>query len=99
MTVKNIEPRDAARQAEAGELQLVDIRLAPDAAADLIALASNIPLPELEGRMGELDSSRPVAFMCRAGARSQDATRLATEHGFDALNVAGGALAWREQLG
>jgi rhodanese-related sulfurtransferase len=99
MHIKNIKPADAARAAEAGELQLVDIRLAPDAAADHIALAANIPFPELEGRIGELDRGRPVAFLCRAGAKSQEAAQMATGCGLDALNVEGGALAWREQVG
>ena len=99
MDIKHIKPADAAAAASAGELQLVDIRLAPDAAADQIEPAVNIPFPELEGRFGEIDSARPVAFMCRAGAKSQEAARLATERGYDALNVEGGALAWREQVG
>ena len=98
MDIKNITPTEAARAAETGELQLVDIRLAADAAADRIELAANIPLPELAGRMAELDRVRPVAFLCRAGAKSQDAARLAAEHGYDAFNVEGGAIAWREQL-
>ena len=98
MDIENITPADAARRATAGTLQLVDIRLAPDAAADHIELASNIPFPELEGRIGELDRARPVAFLCRAGAKSQDAARIAAACGYDALNVEGGALAWREQV-
>jgi rhodanese-related sulfurtransferase len=98
MEIKNITPTAAARAAEAGELRLVDVRLAPDAAADRIELAVNIPLPELEARMGELDAARPVAFVCRAGARSQDAVRMAAERGYDALNVEGGALAWHDQI-
>ena len=98
MDIKNIKPADAAAAVEAGELQLVDIRLAPDAAADRIALAANIPFPELEARIGELDGSRAVAFLCRAGAKSQEAAQLAARHGLDALNVEGGALAWRRQV-
>jgi rhodanese-related sulfurtransferase len=97
MEIENISPADAARAAESGTLQIVDIRLAPDASADRIDRALNIPFPELARRFGEIDRSRPVAFLCKAGAKSQDAARMAAERGYDALNVDGGALAWNEQ--
>jgi rhodanese-related sulfurtransferase len=98
MDIKNVTPVDAAAAAGTGKLQVVDIRLAPDAATDRIELAANIPFPELEGRFAEIDRSLPVAFLCRAGAKSQEAARLAAERGYDALNVEGGAIAWRQQV-
>ena len=96
--IKIIVPCAAARAVEAGELQLVDIRLAPDAAATPLAGAVNIPFPELQQRIGELDSARPVAFICKAGAKSQDAALIASDRGYDAASVDGGLIAWNEQL-
>jgi thiosulfate sulfurtransferase len=97
--IKIIVPSEASRAVEAGELQLVDIRLAPDAAADPVGGAVNIPFPELEQRIGEIDSARPVAFICKAGAKSQDAARIASERGYDAASVDGGLIVWNEQAG
>ena len=37
---------------------------------------------------------RPVAFICRSGARSARATRQARAAGIDAHNVRGGMIAW-----
>jgi rhodanese-related sulfurtransferase len=96
---KTIAPADAARAADAGELQLVDIRPEAEATEERIAHALNIPFGPLDARLGEIDAARPVAFVCRAGVRSEDAAKLATKRGFDALSVAGGATAWRESAG
>jgi hydroxyacylglutathione hydrolase len=97
--IKIIVPSEASRAVAAGELQLVDIRLAPDAAATPLAGAVNIPFPELQQRIRELDSTRPVAFICKAGAKSQDAALVASERGYDAASVDGGLVAWNKQLG
>ena len=97
--IKIIVPSEAARAVAAGELQLVDIRLAPEAATKPLAGAVNIPFPELEQRIAELDNTRPVAFICKAGAKSQDAALIAAERGYDAASVDGGLVAWNEQAG
>jgi rhodanese-related sulfurtransferase len=98
-TTQTIAPVDAARGAAAGELQLVDIRPADEATEQRIDRAVNIPFGQLDSRLGEIDSDRPVAFVCRAGVRSEDAAKLAAKHGFDAFSVEGGAAAWPESLG
>ena len=96
---KTIAPVDAARAADAGQLQLVDIRPEAEATDQLIAHALNIPFGQLDARLGEIDAARPVAFVCRAGVRSKDAAKLATKHGLDALSVDGGAAAWHKSTG
>jgi adenylyltransferase/sulfurtransferase len=58
-----------------------------------------IPLGELERRLSELDRSSPMAVYCKSGGRSARAVALLKEHGFDrARNVAGGILAWIDQV-
>jgi len=96
---KTIAPVDAARAADAGKLQLVDIRPEAEATEQRITHALNIPFGQLDARLGEIDTARPVAFVCRAGVRSKDAAKLATKRGLDALSVDGGANAWRESVG
>ena len=93
--MKTITPADAARALEDGDLQVVDIRPPADVSETPIERALNIPFGELSTRLGEIDPARPVAFVCRAGVKSQDAAKLAKDHGLDALSVEGGADAWR----
>lgn len=96
---QTIAPLEAARAADAGELQLVDIRPPEEATEQRIDNAVNIPFGQLDARLEEIDAGRPVAFVCRAGVRSEDAAKLAAKRGFDAFSVEGGAAAWPESLG
>jgi rhodanese-related sulfurtransferase len=57
----------------------------------------NIPLPELEKRLGELDEykDKDIAVICRSGRRSGIATDLLITNGFSAINVLGGMVQYR----
>ena len=50
----------------------------------------NIPLDDLRERLGELDKTKKIYVMCQSGLRSYLATRILTQNGFDAYNLAGG---------
>lgn len=50
----------------------------------------NIPLDDLRNRLNELDKNKKVYVMCQSGLRSYLATRILTQHGFDAYNFIGG---------
>ena len=93
-----LAPREAARRAHLGDLQLVDVRDAAEISQDGVANARHIPLTELESRIREIDRIRQVAFLCRSGVRSGMAAKLARRHGFDAFNIHGGMVAWRQQV-
>ena len=53
-----------------------------------------IPLGELEARHGELPRDHPIVCVCRSGSRSAFAAEALVAAGFDAVNLAGGMLAW-----
>lgn len=55
-----------------------------------------IPLHELENRVGELEQYRKeeIIVICRSGNRSQKATDILINHNFKALNMVGGMLKW-----
>ena len=57
----------------------------------------NIPLPELEKRLSELDEfkGKDIAVICRSGRRSGTATELLVKNGFNAVNVLGGMIQYR----
>lgn len=81
-------------------LQIVDVRDANEFAGPLghIAGARPIPLGDLEKRVGELSTDRPVVTVCRSGARSAQATTILKKAGFTKVaNLAGGMLRWRAQ--
>lgn len=52
----------------------------------------NIPVQELEDRLGELEEykSNDIAVICRTGNRSGIATKILRQNGFKAKNVLGG---------
>lgn len=61
--------------------------------------ARQIPLPELSGRVAEVEGWRdkPIVLVCRSGRRSQTAAELLASLGYRQLfNLEGGMIAWRE---
>ena len=53
----------------------------------------HIPLRELGERFTELPAGQ-VLVVCRSGDRSAHATAYLVDQGFDAVNLAGGLIAW-----
>lgn len=53
-----------------------------------------IPLGELRHRSHEIPSAEVLYVICRSGARSLTACELLMAGGREAVNVAGGTLAW-----
>jgi rhodanese-related sulfurtransferase len=92
--IPSITPEQAIELQAVGDLVLVDVREPVELRGGRIGGALNIPLRELRVRLQELDRNRPVAFLCRSGARSASAARLASKAGYDAVNVRGGVGAW-----
>jgi rhodanese-related sulfurtransferase len=57
----------------------------------------NIPLGELDHRLGELpaDKSAPIVVICQSGARSMSAARMLDKAGYaEVYNLEGGTGAW-----
>ncbi len=50
----------------------------------------NIPLDDLRGRLGELDTSKRIFVTCQIGVRGYAAARILSQHGFDVRNLSGG---------
>ncbi|HEY8742104.1 MAG TPA: rhodanese-like domain-containing protein, partial [Chloroflexota bacterium] len=61
--------------------------------------ARHLPADELEQRLGELPSDRPVVTYCtmrhRGASRSERAAALLRERGYDARALDGGLPAWQ----
>jgi len=78
-----------------GEVQLIDVRYESEWRAGRLEGAVNIPEDDLPDRVGELDQSRPVVTVCRAGTRSADAAEWLRSQGFEAESLDGGMLSWK----
>ena len=55
-----------------------------------------IPMAEIPERVAEVPSDETVYVICRSGGRSAKAVQWLRRQGLDAVNVAGGTLAWVE---
>jgi rhodanese-related sulfurtransferase len=77
--------------------QLLDVRTPAEFARGHLREAVNVPVTSLRSRLESLalDRSRPVVAICLTAHRSIPATRLLRERGFEAVQLAGGMLAWR----
>jgi glyoxylase-like metal-dependent hydrolase (beta-lactamase superfamily II)/rhodanese-related sulfurtransferase len=82
------------------DVQVLDVREPTEFTGPLghITGAILIPLGELAARAGELDKTRPLVAVCRAGSRSAQAIAILQKNGFtDVANLAGGMLRWRAE--
>lgn len=93
--IPTIEVGDAARRVAAGA-PLVDVRQ-PDEYDEIHAEgAVLVPLDEVPDRVEEIRADGPVYVICKSGGRSAKAVEFLRQQGVDAVNVAGGTLAWAE---
>ena len=91
-----ISPQRAAELVRNGA-QLVDVRQDGEYAAGRIEGTLHIELDQLPSQADAIDRDRPVVFYCRSGSRSALATQAFRAAGYDAANLTGGLLAWKER--
>jgi rhodanese-related sulfurtransferase len=73
---------------------LIDVRQPEEYRAGHVRSARLMPLNEVPDHVAALPTDREVAVICRTGSRSSMATEFLREQGIEAVNVAGGILAW-----
>lgn len=98
--MKEMSPREfAARAAEGEPPMLLDIREDWELAIASIPAAIHIPMGDIPARLGELERDRDIVVLCRSGGRSAQVARFLEQQGYQRVwNLAGGILAWSEQL-
>lgn len=94
--MKEISVAELAQKHAAGEdFVLLDVREPDELAIASIPWAVAMPMGQVPERMNELPQDKPIAVLCRSGARSGRVTAFLNENGFpQAVNVAGGILDW-----
>jgi NADPH-dependent 2,4-dienoyl-CoA reductase/sulfur reductase-like enzyme len=75
---------------------LLDVREPAEFAGFHLPQALNIPLGKLRAHLAEIPRDRPVAVCCASGLRSYYATRILKMNGYEASNVSGGVMAYKE---
>jgi adenylyltransferase/sulfurtransferase len=92
---RDISPEAAKAMVERGEAALVDVREPWEWVTARIPGATLIPMSEMDRRIGEITSDRPVIFYCAVGQRSAAAADALRARGHPrAFNIAGGIVAW-----
>jgi len=84
--------------AHADKPQLLDVRSPLEFGGEWIEGSWNIPMPELEPRIRDLEAARkPVILVCRSGNRALMASQVLERRGFKNYRILdGGIVAWRK---
>jgi rhodanese-related sulfurtransferase len=87
---------DVGRLAEFRDsgVRVVDVRQPDEYATAHVPGAQLIPLNTVPERCDEVPDSGTVYVICATGARSHRAAEYYRSRGIDAVNVAGGTVAW-----
>lgn len=94
--MRNVSPHEAHAAWSAGTLAIVDCRELVEHEVTRIAGVPLVPMSEIVERVDELPTDRPLAILCRSGARSAqvaDWLNAGGRHG-EVANLEGGILAW-----
>lgn len=95
MDVPEIDVHELAQQLAAGA-PVVDVREPDEYEEVRVPGVTLIPLGAVTERLAEFPTDRTVYLVCRSGGRSAQAVAFLREQEVDAVNVAGGTLAWIE---
>ena len=96
---KRATPQDVTMLINRGKAVIVDVRDQKEFATGSLPDAKNIPLAELDTRIGELDKfkAKSVVVVCQSGARSSSAAAKLAKAGFaDVVNLDGGIAGWQK---
>jgi len=93
MDVPEIDVAELAQQRDGG-VAVLDVRNPDEYDEAHVPGVFLIPLGELVERVDEVPTEGTLPIICRSGARSHQAAEWLRGQGIDAVNVAGGTLAW-----
>ncbi|MEM8836321.1 MAG: MBL fold metallo-hydrolase [Planctomycetota bacterium] len=93
-TVEEVGVDVAAGLVGSGDVALLDVRRRSEFDEGHIADAVNIAHTRLAGRMDEVPQGARLLVNCRSGKRSARASAYLKRAGYEAINLAGGMLAW-----
>ena len=84
-----------AKEKMSGDVQVIDVRTPGEYLGGHVPGAINIPHMSVVSHKDDLESDKPLVFICQMGQRSALACEFAASLGFtDLYNVEGGTEAW-----
>ncbi len=99
MSVPEITPAEfVARRDRGTPLTLLDVREDWELGVASVPDIVHIPMGQIADRLNEIERDKPVIVLCRSGRRSLEVARFLQQNGFDAVNLAGGILAWSRDV-
>lgn len=78
---------------------ILDVRGLPEWRRNHIPGAIHLPLNQIENRWEELPENRLIITFCTGGFVSSWAANVLIELGFEAVNMSGGLVKWRTEVG
>ena len=92
----DVTVQEAQRLWETKEAILIDVRTPGEYQDGHIPGVANIPLDELEKRIGEIPKDKKVVLICRTGNRSAQGTKFLRSKGMsNVFNSTGGMSTWK----
>ena len=95
MDVPEIDIDEAARRIAAGT-PVIDVREPDEYEDGHVPGAPLIPLALVPDHVADVPASGEVLIICKVGGRSRKAAEYLRGQGIDAINIAGGTLAWMD---
>jgi rhodanese-related sulfurtransferase len=93
MDVPEIDVTELARLRADG-IALIDVRQPDEYTAAHVPGATLVPLAMVPDNLDRVPTDGPVYVICAKGGRSLKAAEFYRGQGIDAVNVAGGTIAW-----
>lgn len=90
------------REISVGELAaetdpvVIDVREPDEYRAARAPGVIHIPMGEIVERVAEIPDDGPVHVICASGGRSARVAQYLDSRGIDAVNIAGGTIAWQQ---
>jgi adenylyltransferase/sulfurtransferase len=97
--IPQISVLELKQRLDAGEdLMILDVREPYECQIASIG-GTLIPMNQVPDRLAEIDRNREIVVQCRSGARSQRVAEFLAAQGYpNVKNLAGGILAWADQI-
>lgn len=95
-SIRSVDAAGLNAAIQAGAV-VIDVRSVAEYATGHVAVAQNIPLDQIEARLGELAAHKDgdIYVICQSGRRSMAASEAMARHGYKPINVDGGTSGWR----
>jgi adenylyltransferase/sulfurtransferase len=99
MSIPEISAADYLKRREQGDvLTLLDVREDWEMSVASVPGVVHIPMAQVQARLNELDRDKEIVVLCRSGRRSLEVARFLQQNGYQAINLAGGILAWSREV-